>query len=311
MVAQRTLSARACRAALRVFAVLAALAAGSAAAQNLLWEVTSLSNRVWLFGTVHAGRADWYPLPRTVEDAFESAPALFVEADITDAAAMAKSAAATVYTPPDALRQHVPAGDYARLLKLLPRYGLTEAEVARMKPFMAASLLVFQEWARQGYPPRYAVDAYLLERAKAEHKRVVELEGVDAQIRLMDTLTDREDETYFHSTVGALESGLTAGLIRGIVRAWQVGDPQVLLDASRRYNERVPGAAALEERFVWSRNPHWLEAIETLLDRSNEPAFVAVGALHLVGPRGLVEQLRAHGYTVRHVFVASREETQK
>ena len=51
-----------------------------------------------------------------------------------------------------------------------------------------------------------------------------------------------------------------------------------------------------------------LDKISNWLDHSNGPRFVAVGALHLVGPRGLVEQLRARGYTVKRIFVAPRPE---
>ena len=61
--------------ALALIALLApVLAATPAAAVSYLWEVTSLTNRAYLFGTVHAGKADWYPLPPAVEDAFDDSP---------------------------------------------------------------------------------------------------------------------------------------------------------------------------------------------------------------------------------------------
>src|SRR6266581_2122714 len=114
------------RRALALFALAAAaLGALPAAAANYLWEVTSLTNRAYLFGTVHAGKQDWYPLP-------------------------------------------------------------PEDEVIQMKPFMAVSLLVFSEWARLGFLPSYGVDAYLLTKAKEQKKTIVEIEGVDTQIKLMD-----------------------------------------------------------------------------------------------------------------------------
>jgi uncharacterized protein YbaP (TraB family) len=43
------------------------------------------------------------------------------------------------------------------------------------------------------------------------------------------------------------------------------------------------------------------DRIEAFLLAGRERVFVAVGALHLAGPRGLVETLRSRGYTVRQL----------
>lgn len=290
---------------------LAAIALGLAlpvAAQNFLWQVDSLTNRVYLFGTVHAGKAGWFPLPPTVEKAFAECPVLAVEADITDQKAMQVSSAGSTYTPPDTLARHVDAADYARLLAIAADYDVPSTELDRMKPFMAASLLVFADWARLGYSPAFSVDGYLIELAHARGKRVVELEGVGAQMKLIDSLTDAQNRTVFAGTVEALESGLTDRQIEGIAHAWQIGDTEALLAVAKRYDERVPGAAQIEEKFVWSRNPGLLAKITGYLDTGKDAHFVAVGALHLVGPRGLVEALRSRGYQVRRIFVGPQGE---
>jgi len=279
--------------------VLPALAAMPAAAVSYLWEVSSLTNRVYLFGTVHAGKREWYPLPRAVEEAFDDSRVLVVEADITDAAAMARSSKAMMYVWPANLSTHVPAAEYARFRRLLPRYSIAEGEVIQIKPFMAVSLLVFSEWARLGYLPNFGVDAYLLEKAKAVQKPIVEIEGVDAQIRLMDSLTDKENLTLFKGTLDALESGLTDEQVKGMVAAWESGDPRAMLEVARRYNEKIPGAREFENKFIWSRHGAMLEKIEGYLNQSKDRHFIAVGALHLAGPDGLVEMLRKKGYIVR------------
>jgi len=288
----------------KLLAVLAAFVAIPVSAQNLLWEVSSLTNRVYLFGTIHAGKLSWYPLPKTVEDALNESKELVVEADVTNLDAIEAAGGTMAYKPPDSLKTHVAPADYARFLKILPRYKLPESTVVQMKPLMAVSLLVFAEWAREGYSPDYGVDAYLIKRAKAELKPVVELEGAAAQAKLMDSLTDAESRTLFSGTVLALESGLTGEQIEGMVRAWQVGDPAMLLDVSRRYNENVPGAAEFEDLFVWSRHDAMMKKITGWLDDTRDHRFIAIGALHLVGPRGLVELLKNRGYQVRQIFVA-------
>jgi uncharacterized protein len=286
----------------------AALACLPAAAQNFLWQVSSPTNRVYLFGTIHAGKPSWYPLPPAVDEAFGDSNELVVEADVTDEKAMSKSASSMAYAAPDSLRNHVPKEDYERFVRLLPRYRLPEAEVARLKPFMAASLLAFAEWARLGYSPQLGVDGYLIRRAKAELKPVAELEGVAQQFALMDGLTEAENRDLFAGTLGALESGLADAQFEGMVHAWQVGDPNAMLEVARRYNEKVKGAAEFEEKFVWSRHPAMIAKIAAWLDGPDRRRFIAVGALHLCGPRGLVELLRGRGYAVRQIFVAPPRE---
>jgi uncharacterized protein YbaP (TraB family) len=276
-----------------------AFAAPPAAAANFLWEVVGLTNRVYLYGTIHAGKKEWFPLPKEVEDAFNDSKVLVVEADVTDKAAMSKYGNTMTYAPPDTLKNHVPADEYDRFRRLLPRYKLPEQEVAQMKPFLAVSLLVFSEWSRQGFMPQYGIDAYLIARAKAEAKAIVELEGVDMQMRLMDSLSEKENETIFGGTVFALESGLSGEQINGLVKAWQAGDVDNLLAIARTYNAQVKGAAEFEEKFIWSRHDDMLTKIDGYLTQGRDRYFVAVGSLHLAGPRGLIAELRKRGYVVR------------
>ncbi len=287
----------------RIAAWLVVLAAWSlpAWADSYLWEVSSLTNRVYLFGTVHAGRPEWYPLPPAVEHAYAESKVLVVEADITNEEGMRKSADAMTYKRPDTLKNHVKPDDYERFRKLLPRYTLAESQVAQLKPFMAVSLLVFGEWGRSGFLPQYGVDGYFIKKAKGDLKKIAEIEGVDEQIRLMDSLTDAEMRTLFEGTLAALESGLTNEQITGMVGAWQFGDPSLMLEIARRYNDHVAGAKEFEEKFIWARHPEMLAKIEGYLNDSKDRHFVAVGALHLSGPRGLVEMLRKRGYVVKQL----------
>jgi uncharacterized protein YbaP (TraB family) len=286
---------------LQCFAGAAFLAAPAAThAAPFLWEVSSMTNKIYLFGTVHAGKAEWYPMSAPIENAFADSEALVVEADITDTEALRKAQPATL-TPPDTLAKHVDPASYERFRKLLPRYRLPEAQVARLKPFMAVSLLVFADWARLGYRPEYGVEAYLIAKARNNGKPVREIEGLDAQVELMDSLTEEQNKRIFEGTVDALDSGIAGEQINGVVAAWQAGDPKALLEIARKYNDQVQGAAELEEKFIWGRHDAMLKKIESYLNDEKEHAFVAVGALHLAGPRGLVEMLRKRGYIVRQL----------
>ena len=274
-------------------------AAAPATAANFLWEVVSMSNRAYLFGTVHAGKKDWYPLPQAVEDAFADSRVLVVEADVTNVAAMEKSTPAMTYSPPDSLRAHVPPADYERFRKQLARHAIAEDQIAQLKPFMAVSVLVFSEWARLGYLAQFGVDSHLILKARADLKTVVEIEGVDTQVGLMNSLTDADHRQIFDGTLKALEAGITREQITGMVNAWQSGDPTLMLEIAQSYNENVPGAKEFEEKFVWSRHEAMAQKIEGYMNDTRDRHFIAVGSLHLAGPRGLVEVLRKRGYIVR------------
>ena len=47
---------------------------------------------------------------------------------------------------------------------------------------------------------------------------------------------------------------------------------------------------------IKKRNDNWMQTLPALFKKQSN--FVAVGALHLAGPDGLVEQLKKMGYTV-------------
>lgn len=51
------------------------------------------------------------------------------------------------------------------------------------------------------------------------------------------------------------------------------------------------------ERLVYRRNARWMEKIPALL--SAKPTLIAVGAGHLIGEKGLVQELRTRGYKLR------------
>src|SRR6187402_1893268 len=131
------------------------LAAQTAAApttepRHFLWEVVSMTNRAWIFGTIHAGKREWFPLPDPVERAFAESHVLVVEADVTDLEAMGKSVSAMTYLPPDELAKHVPPTDYQRFRDQADRLGVSVNTVRNLKPFPAGSVLMFAEWDKQG-----------------------------------------------------------------------------------------------------------------------------------------------------------------
>jgi hypothetical protein len=55
----------------------------------------------------------------------------------------------------------------------------------------------------------------------------------------------------------------------------------------------------LFRQIVVERNRNWLPRIEQMLAEGTDKDYLVVtGALHMIGPQGLVEMLRARGYRI-------------
>ena len=81
-----------------------------------------------------------------------------------------------------------------------------------------------------------------------------------------------------------------------MVKAWKQGNVQrleTLLAGMRNYPE-------LYQALIVNRNAAWLPFIESAL-QERKPVFIVIGALHLVGKKGLVSLLKEKGYLVKQL----------
>jgi hypothetical protein len=117
---------------------------------------------------------------------------------------------------------------------------------------------------------------------------------------MLDTMPPALQEAFLENAVSGLESGLAGEQVTGMVNAWQTGDAPLLIQVTTEIGSHQTESKALDEVLLYSRHDGMAKKIESYL-ASNEIHFVAVGSLHLVGPRGLVEMLRKRGYLVKQL----------
>lgn len=265
--------------------------------RSFVWEVKSPTNTVYLLGTIHVGKRAFYPLPEPVEAALDSAAKLVVEADIDKPLAPAQMAPLIGYPPPDSLDKHIPKALFERLQAQLTRLKIPVEAVKPMKPFVVGGLLSLSEFSRLGYDMNLGVDAYLITRARDASKPVLELESTEAQMKLMSGMSADLQEAFLENAIATLESGNTADQVTGMVNAWQVGDTALMQEVVQSVNKGMRLSSALDEVLLHGRHEAMLKKIEGYL-AGKESHFVAVGSLHLVGPRGLLQSLKARGYEI-------------
>ncbi len=275
--------------------------------EALLWRVDKDGvASSYLFGTMHMSDPRVVALPQPAQAAFDEASTVVIETtDVLDQskmmAAMLAEPGLMMFTDDTTLFSLLSEEDRAEVEAALSARGIPPASVAKMKPWMIAAMVALPacELARKtaGAP---VLDTELANQAQLAGKALAGLETVADQLGamaslpmefhlrgLVDTLAlgDRVDDVI--ETMIVLYLGGETGMFWPFLKAAVPSEAEMEADG---------GYAAFEERMVTARNRTMAERAVPFLEDGG--AFVAVGALHLPGPEGLVALLRERGYAV-------------
>ncbi|MEQ8233707.1 MAG: TraB/GumN family protein [Gammaproteobacteria bacterium] len=258
---------------------------------GLLWRVTAPGGATsTVLGTMHVADPRVLAVLEVARRQLEAAETFVMEV-VLDPQALASLQAAMFYADGESLRERIGTALFERVRAAMREYGLSGETVARMKPW-AAFLTLSQPAGEVGA----ALDLLLMLEAQAAGKAVVGLETVAEQVALFAALGEEEQIAFLREI--ACYHAVFQAEIEEMVERYAARDLAGLVALSLRHvgahNE------AFVEALVWKRNARMLERLAPLLEAGG--AFVAVGALHLPGPRGLLQALEGDGYTVEMIY---------
>jgi uncharacterized protein YbaP (TraB family) len=267
-----------------------------AADRGFLWRISRGGRDSFLYGTMHAGRAEWLvPGPKTGASLARTG-VLALEINVMDPAVQAALREATQGPPrpqPAELMQSLRAAWAAECLPADDlQAGPTEFHVAQ---------LAMAQAQRQGLFPLYGAESALLMRSLRTERPVVGLETVQTQLDSLLARSDEEAEAMVRDALADWRDPRAPQMLERLTRAWVRGDLKELegyadwCDCVNTPSEREAFA-----RLVDGRNPGMADAIERA--HAGVSVFAAVGALHLIGPQGLPALLQARGFTVTRLF---------
>lgn len=273
--------------------------------QGLLWKLETPGRKPsWLYGTMHVTDPRVTSLQPAAQKAFDAAHTLVIETtDVLDQQAMVaslmKKPELMMFTDATTLPSLLSPEDAKVVNAALEARGIPPASVTKMKPWMLSAMVALPacELARKsGGAP--VLDILLAQQAKAAGKEVKGLESAADQLSAMASLPL---EFHIKGLVETLKLGdRMDDVIETMVVLYQRGDTGMFWPLFRNALPSAAGDeqsyAAFEEAMVTTRNKTMVERAEPLINAGD--AFMAVGALHLPGPDGLVELFRKAGYTV-------------
>lgn len=279
------------------FALLAA--APMAMAAGLGWQVAGeAGQRLYLVGTVHAADPGFYPLPAPIETAFDDSGVLVMEIDPADLDPARMQLLVTrhgVLLNRESLRSMLPEDTWAKVVEHGRRTGLAAHVLDRMRPWLAATTLVAAGMGQAGLDRGLGMEQHFAARAAVHSVPVVALESPSEQIGTLAGLSPAAQVAFLDSSL--VDEDEFVSSIRRILDGWHAGDAD---DLAEILGATYDGHEELYEALIRARNLTWLPRIRAML-ASGETHFVAVGALHMVGPDGLVVLLENEGYEVRRL----------
>jgi uncharacterized protein len=262
-----------------------------------LYEVSSPKGSAHLLGTIHMGFGFEEVLTPNARARFRAASRVMTEADVA-AADPERLIQAALLPPERSLRRIV--GD-ATWLKLVGRIGeqIPEPLLERLEPWLPSVMLGLEDLERAlgDLSPRskgQLMDVELMAEARDQGKQLTYFETVEEQVSIFDSIPMEEQVRELTRTLDS-ESSAQA---RSLLVAFQSGDEQALARALFDETE-LASSPGFYERVLYQRNERWLPVIERELAHGG--AFIAVGAGHLLGERGILAALRTRGYQVARV----------
>jgi len=258
------------------------------------WQVTNGEATVYLFGSIQMADEAMYPFNEAVENAFDSADILGVEADITDTAAAQKLIPLMMYDQDDSLYNHLSEEGIETFEAACDELGLNKNYHSRFKIWVAGSNLMSLQLMRSPYSASEGVDMYFLEKAHEIEKEIIALEGIEFQVNLINDFTDEEQEQAFF-TIGSLDE--TIEEFTKMYEIYMTGNDEQMTSYLFDTDNELTSDDNIEDAMLRDRNIEMAQKIDAYL-QTDKTYFIVVGLAHYLGDESVIRYLNDMGYTV-------------
>ena len=268
------------------------------------YVATRGSTTIYLLGTLHVG--DPYDYPRSqpfrppILAALAASPTLALEISPDDLIQSQDDVSKYGVCSYACLPRLLPAALWRRLALRLRGNPAALEEIKKTRPWLAALLVETYDSIAAGLQTEYGTEAQLQNVYLRTHGRIVGLETLAEQMRAFTHLTlAQQREMLAQDLVQSPAQNMED--VKTLHRLWRVGDADAIAAWATAKSERLartPAVArSLDNRIVYDRNRRFVVRM-TAIAAPNRPVFVAIGALHLGGPKGVLSLLRQRGFTV-------------
>jgi len=263
--------------------------------QGLLWRVEARGGTAdYVFGTIHSEDPRVLDFPTEVTEAFAASDRFVMELE-PDLGGLSQLSSAMTFSDGGDLEQVLGSDLFRRTATALNKRGIPEATARQMKPW-AALLTLNMPQPKTGL----VMDFVLYIQAARQGKAVHGLETPQEQISVFAELPMPMQVDLLRETLA--NEGLFDEIYRNLLEAYLARD----LDRMQALYTQAMAASdedtreLIGARLVTNRNHRMVERMLPSLEQAE--AFVAIGALHLPGPEGILRLLEERGYRITRVY---------
>lgn len=266
----------------------------SSSSNSLLWEINGkdLKEPSYLFGTIHLISADDFYISEATKNALKPTKLLVTEVDIKSLYSVNP---AKLMLPKDStLKDYMTEDDYNKVRDIyITKMHMTgdafDNTLAKMLPVMLQqqiTLLAFGDNTK----------SYEMEFIKLANKQKTEnvgLETQEFQVNLLTKTPVKEQVKILIESVDSVDRD-----IRELKHLIKLYKEERLEDIAAYMNSGSNSEFSNQkDEFLVNRNKDWIPKIEALIKEKS--CFIAVGAAHLPSEIGVIELLKAKGYSVK------------
>jgi len=260
---------------------------------GLLWKIeTPTGQSNYLFGTMHSQDRAVSQFPPHVRLALAQSQPFIIESVLTEESN--KAFFESIFFPENKkLSDLVAAPIYQYLEKVLPDYGVPVEKIPNLKPWAGFTLM-----GRPKLVNAETLDMVLIQTARSLNKTIISLEDMKELIEPMEKLSVSDQIIILNDTVCNHQ--------KIIQDSWEL--VQLYLDRDlagmMAFNNQAHFDEEVFDRYIqgilYDRNERMLKRIIPYLDEGL--AFIAVGALHLAGEKGLLQTLKEKNYKITRIY---------
>jgi uncharacterized protein YbaP (TraB family) len=261
---------------------------------TLLWEITGngLTAASYLYGTIHIQDKRVFAYDHVVQLVFDSCDAYAMELLMDEINPLEQIG--MVMMKDTLLSDLVSTEDFEFIkAQVTTKLGLMGMKFNEMRPFFTSAQLAMVEMPAD---METALDLHFDNQAKSQEKKRIGIEKFEDQMAAINSITLQEQANML--VEGMRDSLKTLEQFGKMIEAYIGGD----LDGMLELTQDTTYPASFVEEFLNNRNIHMAERIDEITHE--QTTFNAVGAAHLGGPQGVIELLRARGFTLKPVKTA-------